>query len=424
MVQQPGCTKNAVLSIWMSSTFPRRSEKKIGLAGFGGLIPGLKAMLEWDWSSTFAECLGVKGRNDLEFLDLTCQMVEVALWISKWCWAAGPQKEKYSFSTTFSRECLFCFSVVSKLMISDNPANRWNPTIATAGCCPTNWRSHVTSLHVEIMPNSASLHLFFPFFWGYSIPSSMYFGGGLNKKNISTYMYKYTHMFDVKWPLCHDAVVLLPFQIKIPMWAVGSRILVLTSLIHLQVFSPTATMIPNFEMFFFGIFEWINPKDAPKHISICWRLWNMFIFVFPLTRNIVTIFWVPTPKLTASAKGGRGSLLRERAALWTVWCCWAPCRWALISSGRDIRKRRNRRAGEGGRSVLEAELLNHQRVQITECTVQGECSAKTYVYVFLKGRTNVPRILPPYNSHKWFTACFTPGILPIFLWDCSLKENP
>ena len=66
-------------------TFPRRSEKKIGLAGFGGLIPGLKAMLEWDWSSTFAEFLGVKGRNDLEFLDLTCQMVEVALFCGCKC---------------------------------------------------------------------------------------------------------------------------------------------------------------------------------------------------------------------------------------------------------------------------------------------------------------------------------------------------
>ena len=32
--------------------------------------------------------------------------------------------------------------------------------------------------------------------------------------------------------------------------------------------------------------------------------------------------------------------------------------------------------GEGGKSVLEAELLNHQKVQITECTVQNGVKQK------------------------------------------------
>lgn len=88
-------------------------------------------------------------------------------------------------------------------------------------------------------------------------------------------MYKYTHMFDVKWPLCHDTVV-LP---KTWMWAIGSRILVLTSLIHLQVFSPTATMVPKFGMFFFvslnestlkmpqGIYQHL--LETMKHVYLC-----------------------------------------------------------------------------------------------------------------------------------------------------------
>lgn len=107
---------------------------------------------------------------------------------------------------------------------------------------------------------------------------------------IYTYMYKHTHMFDVKWPLCHDTVVLLPCQTKNWMWAVGSRILVLTSLIHLQVFSPTATMIPSFG-FFFCIFEWINPKDAPRHISAFVGDYETCLFLFFHSPDTLWLFF-------------------------------------------------------------------------------------------------------------------------------------
>ena len=271
----------------ISHDFQQKSHPEIGFKGAVNflwlhfLVPTGRTP-ESNRHGTAARMYKNAGKIDLEVVDLPAQIGEKD-WVGRLWWLDSRAESyagmglEFNLCGSFGCEgrvprsdlpngwsCIFFFVSVNagpqkESIVSKPPLSRPGmPGLFFPGNVCSVFRCDVTSLQVEIMPNNASLHLFFPFFWGYSIPSSMYFGGWLNK---------YTHMFDVKWPLCHDAVVLLPFQIKNWMWAVGSRILVLTSLIHLQVFSPPATMIPSFGMLFSCIFEWINPKDAPKHIS-------------------------------------------------------------------------------------------------------------------------------------------------------------